>query len=53
MGISKDTYARTEPVGSYKWKYDVEYVGNKYHGNSIMAAIALTQLKRLDYDNAV
>ena len=52
LGISKDTYARTEPVGSYKWKYDVEYVGNKYHGNSIMAAIALTQLKRLDYDNA-
>ncbi|MCA3034644.1 MAG: DegT/DnrJ/EryC1/StrS family aminotransferase, partial [Rhodocyclaceae bacterium] len=31
---------------------DVEYVGYKYHGNSIMAAIALVQLKYLDEDNA-
>lgn len=53
LGINKDTYERTNlKGGTYKWKYDVEYVGNKYHGNSIMAAIALTQLKRLDIDNA-
>ncbi len=52
LGINKDTYARTASQGSYKWKYDVEHVGYKYHGNSIMAAIALVQLKYLDQDNA-
>ncbi|WP_135556438.1 DegT/DnrJ/EryC1/StrS family aminotransferase [Paenibacillus cymbidii] len=52
LGINKDTYARSGEKGSYKWKYDVEYVGYKYHGNSIMAAIGLVQLKYLDQDNA-
>lgn len=52
LGINKDTYARTHGKGAYKWRYDVEEVGFKYHGNSIMAAIALTQLKYLDQDNA-
>lgn len=52
LGINKDTYARSGEKGSYKWKYDVEYVGYKYHGNSIMAGIGLVQLKYLDQDNA-
>lgn len=52
LGINKDTYARTNDKGKYKWKYDVEYLGYKYHGNSIMAAIGLVQLKYLDQDNA-
>jgi dTDP-4-dehydrorhamnose reductase len=52
LGINKDTYARAASQGSYNWKYDVEYVGYKYHGNSIMAAIALVQLRYLDEDNA-
>lgn len=52
LGINKDTYARSSDKGAYKWKYDVEYVGYKYHGNSIMAAIGLVQLKYLDQDNA-
>ncbi|MCF8009654.1 MAG: DegT/DnrJ/EryC1/StrS family aminotransferase [Halanaerobiales bacterium] len=52
LGINKDTYARTNSSGNYKWKYDVEYVGQKYHGNSIMAAIGLVQLKQLDKDNS-
>lgn len=51
LGINKDTYARTASQGAYKWMYDVEEVGYKYHGNSIMAAIALVQLKYLDADN--
>ena len=38
--------------GTYKWKYDVEYVGDKYNGNAIMAGIALAQLPYLDRDNA-
>jgi len=52
LGINKDTYARTNEKGSYKWKYDVEFVGFKDHGNSIMASIGLVQLKYLDRDNA-
>jgi dTDP-4-amino-4,6-dideoxygalactose transaminase len=52
LGINKDTYARTSSKGAYKWKYDVEHVGFKYHGNSIMAGIAMVQLQYLDRDNA-
>lgn len=52
LGINKDTYARSTDSGNYKWKYDVEYIGEKAHGNSIMASIALVQLKYLDRDNA-
>ncbi len=52
LGIDKDTYARTKSQISYKWKYDVEELGYNYHGNSIMAAIALVQLAYLDHDNA-
>lgn len=50
LGINKDTYARANK-GTYKWKYDVDYIGYKYNGNAIMAAIALVQLKYLDADN--
>ena len=52
MGINKDTYARTSSEGSYKWNYGVDYVGYKYNGNAIMAAIALAQLPYLDEENA-
>ncbi|HTH17122.1 MAG TPA: DegT/DnrJ/EryC1/StrS family aminotransferase, partial [Magnetospirillum sp.] len=37
--------------GSYKWMYSVDEVGFKYNGNSIMAAIALVELGRLDDGN--
>jgi dTDP-4-amino-4,6-dideoxygalactose transaminase len=53
LGINKDTYSRTSSQGSYKWMYDVEEVGFKYHGNSVMAALGLVSLKYLDQDNAV
>ena len=52
LGINKDTYTRSSNSGNYKWRYDVEYVGEKGHGNSIMAAIGLVQLKYLERDNA-
>ncbi len=52
LGINKDTYSRTAAQGAYKWMYDVEEVGFKYHGNSIMAGMGLVQLKWLDPDNA-
>lgn len=52
LGINKDTYARVSANGSYKWKYDVQYLGNKYNGNAIMASIAIAQLPHLDEDNA-
>ena len=50
LGINKDTYSRSNK-GTYAWKYDVDYVGYKYNGNAIMAAIALVQLKYLDEEN--
>lgn len=37
--------------GTYAWKYDVDYLGYKYNGNAIMAAIALVQLQYLDIEN--
>lgn len=52
LGINKDTFARTVTQGAYKWMYDVEELGFKYHGNSIMAGMALVSLKYLDRDNA-
>ncbi len=52
LGIDKDTYARTQSDSTYKWYYDVEHVGFKYHGNSVMAGIGLVSLKYLDQDNA-
>ncbi|MFJ2483001.1 DegT/DnrJ/EryC1/StrS family aminotransferase [Pseudomonas sp. NPDC087598] len=52
LGINKDTFARTVSQGAYKWMYDVEELGFKYHGNSVMAAIGLVSLKYLDRDNA-
>jgi dTDP-4-amino-4,6-dideoxygalactose transaminase len=39
-------------VAAYQWYYDVIRPGFKYHGNSIMAAIALVALRHLDSDNA-
>lgn len=52
LGINKDTYTRTQSSGAYKWHYDVEHVGFKYHGNSIMAAMGLVGLKYMEQDNA-
>ena len=45
LGIDKDTYARTQSDSTYKWHYQVEHVGFKYHGNSIMAGIGLVSLQ--------
>ncbi|EYE89447.1 aminotransferase DegT [Fervidicella metallireducens AeB] len=52
LGINKDTFARTDDKGTYKWKYDLDYLGYKYHGNSIIASIGIVQLKYVDIDNA-
>jgi len=51
LGIDKDTYQRTNDKGSYKWEYDLVDVGFKYHGNSIMASMAIVGLKYLEEDN--
>jgi dTDP-4-amino-4,6-dideoxygalactose transaminase len=51
LGIDKDTYARTFSDQAYKWYYQVEHVGFKYHGNSIMAAIGLVSLRYVTADN--
>lgn len=52
LGISKDTYARTGEGGTYSWRYDIDEIGYKYNGNSIMAALALVSLRYLEEDNA-
>ena len=52
LGINKDTFTRTIESGSYKWLYDVEHVGFKYHGNAVMAALGLVGLRYLEEDNA-
>lgn len=51
LGIDKDTYQRTHDTGTYKWEYQLVDVGFKYHGNSIMASMALVGLKYLEQDN--
>ena len=51
LGIDKDTFALTQSDATYKWYYDVEHVGFKYHGNSIMAGIGIVSLKYLEQDN--
>ena len=51
LGINKDTFERAKQ-GTYKWDYNVDVTGYKYHGNSIMAALGLVGLKYLDIDNA-
>jgi len=53
LGITKDTYQRSNEKGNYKWEYDLIDVGYKYHGNSIMASMALVGLKYLEEDNEV
>ena len=52
LGIDRDTFSRTGSDGSYRWDYDVPKLGFNYHGNSVVAAIALVGLKYLDKDNA-
>lgn len=47
MGISKDTWMRSEIEKKYSWYYTVEEVGFKYHMNDITASIGLSQLKKL------
>jgi dTDP-4-amino-4,6-dideoxygalactose transaminase len=51
LGIDKTTYSRFSQ-SAYKWKYDVNHLGFKYHGNSIMAAMCIVSLKYLEADNA-
>lgn len=52
LGISKDTWSRTDDDASYLWKYWVQHIGFKCHMNDIPAAIGLVQLKRLNQLNA-
>jgi len=53
LGITKDTFQRSNEKGNYKWEYGLIDVGYKYHGNSIMASMALIGLKYLEEDNNI
>lgn len=48
LGISKDTWNRSEIENKYSWFYTVEELGYKYHMNDITAAIGLVQLEKLE-----
>lgn len=48
-GITQNTWERTQ-MGR-NWDYGVDWIGNKFHGNSIAAAVGLVGLKYLDEDN--
>jgi len=51
-GIDKDTFAREKKNKiNNAWEYDVLFLGYKYHGNSVIAAIASISLKYLTKDN--
>ena len=50
LGITKDTFSRSSQ-GTYKWDYDVNSLGMKYHGNSIIASLGIVALKYLEEDN--
>lgn len=52
FGINADTWSRMGKAGTYKWRYGVDDVGFKYHGNSIVAAIGLVAMRYLDIDCA-
>jgi len=51
LGISKDTWRRTEIDRNYSWFYTVEEKGFKYQMNDITAAIGIVQLRKLDSMN--
>jgi perosamine synthetase len=51
LGISRGTWDRSGGE-AYKWEYDVEEIGFKYHMNDISAAIGIVQLAKLDMANA-
>lgn len=51
LGISRGTWDRSEGK-AYRWEYNVEELGYKYHMNDITAAIGLVQLSKLEKTNA-
>lgn len=50
LGINKSTHERAKSNG-YSWEYNIDNVGWKYNGNSVMAAMALVGLRHLEEDN--
>lgn len=48
LGISKDTWNRSEIGKKYSWFYTVEEVGFKCHMNDITAALGIVQFEKLE-----
>lgn len=51
LGISKDTFVRTDENNVYAWQYDVSELGWKAHGSDLGSALGIVQLQRLDENN--
>jgi perosamine synthetase len=52
LGITKDTWSRSEDLTRYSWYYDVPSLGFKYHLSDLAAAIGIVQLAKLESTNA-
>jgi perosamine synthetase len=55
LGLDRDTYARYRPGGDEfprRWAFDLKMVGQRLHMNDITAALASSQLRRLDELNS-
>lgn len=50
FGIDRSTFDRSKDRG-YKWEYNIDEIGYKYHYNDIQACIGLEQLKYVDEDH--
>lgn len=50
LGITSSTFSRASK-DHYKWDYDVEEVGYKFHPTDVQSAIGLVQLKKLEKSN--
>lgn len=50
LGITSSTFSRASK-DSYKWDYDVEELGYKFHPTDIQSALGLVQLKKIEKSN--
>ena len=50
LGITSSTFSRASK-DHYKWDYDVEELGYKFHPTDIQSAIGLVQLRKLEKSN--
>lgn len=53
FGIDKTTYERSHTGSTYKWSYDIKELGYKYNPTDIVAAIAATDMPKINDSNTI